>query len=370
MDNLVTGGAGFIGRHLVDLLLERGESVRVLDIDPGRGTPAGAEVVRGSITDPEAVREALKGVRRLFHLAGNPNLWARDKADFEAVNTGGTRVVLAEAERAGTERVVYTSTESILAGERPREQRASTDETVHRDIGEMVGPYCRSKFLAEQEAVAAAQRGLPVVVVNPTLPLGPGDHRITPPTRMLLGFLNGRYPAFLDCGLNMIDVRDVALGHVLAAERGKVGERYILGNRDIRLAEILEILHGLTGARMPRLRVPYGLAYLTALLGEFLADRFTRKPPNAPLTGVRLARHPTRFDATKAKRELGLSLRPFEETLNEAVAWMARCGLVHRALPRVPYAAPGLPGRLSAAASGDFSGPLSGTATTFGGAKA
>lgn len=340
MDNLVTGGAGFIGRHLVEALVARGESVRVLDNAPGRGMPAAVEVIRGSVTDPPTVRQALRGVRRLYHLAGNPNLWVPDKAEFEAVNYGGTRIVLAEAERSGVERIVFTSTESILCGERPRKLRASTDETVQRDIGEMVGPYCRSKLLAEQEALAAAARGQPVVIVNPTLPLGPGDLKVTPPTRMLLGFLNGCYPAYLDCSFNMIDVRDIALGHVLAAERGRFGERYILGNRDIRLSALLDVLHRLTGAAMPRLRVPYGLAYLTALVGELLADRVTRRPPTAPLTGVRLARHPTRFDASKATRELGLAPRPFEQTLSEAIAWMARRGLIHRPLPRIPYGPP------------------------------
>ena len=333
MVNLVTGGAGFIGRQLVALLLARGERVRVFDIDAGEGLPPGVELQRGCIGDAEAVRRALGGARRLYHLAGNPNLWTRNRADFDAVNHQGTKVVLAEAGRCDLERIVFTSTESILCGQRPRGTDGATDETVRRDIGEMIGPYCRSKFLAEQEARRAAERGQPVVIVNPTLPVGPGDRHGTPPTRMLLGFLNGHFPAYLDCDLNMIDVRDVALGHVMAAERGRIGERYILGNRNIRLRELLDALRRLTGVAMPRFSVPYPLAYAAALVSEFLADHVTGRPPSAPVTGVRLARHPVRFDASKAMRELGLTPRPFEQTLAEAIEWLLEAGLIERALP-------------------------------------
>jgi len=331
---LVTGGAGFIGRHLVALLVERGEQVRVLDIDPEAETSSLVEVVRGSVTDAPTVRRALRGVRRLYHLAGNPNLWSPNKADFDSVNWGGTRTVLREAARFDLERIVYTSTESILVGLRNGADPRGTNETVTRRLEDMPGPYCRSKFRAEQEALAAARAGLPLVIVNPTLPIGPGDRHLTPPTRMLLGFLKGQFPAYLDCRLNVIDVRDVALGHLLAAERGGIGQRYILGSANLSLRNLLERLQAISGAAMPRLRVPYPLAFATGVVSEFLADHVTHRPPNAPLTGVRLARQSMHFDCSKAARELGLPRRPIEDSLRDAVAWFVARGLLRRPLPK------------------------------------
>ena len=217
---LVTGGCGFIGQHLVRALVARGERVRVLDIDDANFDMPNVELVRGSITDPRAVRAALEGVHRLYHLAGIPDLWTANKDDFLAVNYHGTRVVMEDASQCDLDRIVYTPTESILKASGSRRTVLPTDETVELELGDMPGPYCRSKFLAEREALSAARRGQLVVIVNPTLPVGPGDFRLTPATRIIVNFLNGRAAGYLECELNMIDVRDVALGHILAAEKG------------------------------------------------------------------------------------------------------------------------------------------------------
>lgn len=324
---MVTGGCGFIGQHLVRLLRDRGETVRVLDRDP-IDLGEDVEVLRGSILDPDRVAQATKGVDRVFHLAANPNLWSARKSEFGRTNTEGTRIVLEAALRAEVERFVYTSTESILRGLAPRaeDDQSPSDERISASLSDMPGPYCRSKFLAEELAREAAEAGLPVVIVNPTLPIGPGDRLLTPPSRMLLGYLSGEFPAYLDSAFNMIDVRDAAQGHILAAEQGRIGERYILGGENLRLSELLAILSELTGRPMPRWRVPYWLAYASACLEEAFCTFVTKRPPTAPLTGVRLARAPMTFDNTKAVRDLGLTARPIRHSLHDAIAWFVAQG--------------------------------------------
>lgn len=328
---LVTGGAGFIGSHVVRLLLDGGRSVRVLDLQPSGELDRRADFVQGSILNRELVREAMRNIDQVFHLAANPNLWAPDKRSFFLVNYEGTKVILEEAERAGVSRVVHTSTESILKGRR-RGERPPVGEEVRRTIDDMPGPYCRSKFLAEQAAFAAHRRGLPVVIVNPTLPVGPGDYRLTPPTRMVMDFIHGENPAYLDFEMNMIDVRDAAVGHLLAAERGRPGERYILGGENLRLATVLDILHDLTGIAMPRIRIPYWLALAAAALSEFTADTVFRAEPRASLTGVRIAGASMRFDCAKAVHELGLRQSPVDRALAEALDWLWTEGRIRRPL--------------------------------------
>jgi dihydroflavonol-4-reductase len=325
---LVTGGCGFIGRHLAHMLRERGDAVRILDIDPV-DLGEDIEIVAGSILDEDLVAKSIAGVEQVYHLAANPNLWLPDKNDFYRINTQGTEIVLAAARKEEVARVVYTSTESILKGTPKTKTRSSNqpiDERVALSLDDMPGPYCRSKYLAEERAMAAAREGLPVVIVNPTLPIGPGDRRLTPPTRMLLGFLSGRYPAYLDCAFNMIDARDAALGHILAAERGRIGERYILGGENLFLHEVLAILGELSGRPMPRRRVPYWLAYTSAAVAEAWSDLITKKPPTAPLTGVRLAGSPMTFDCTKTVQELGLRPRCVRKSLEDTLAWFVAEG--------------------------------------------
>ncbi len=329
--NLVTGGCGFIGRHLVDQLAARGERVRVLDLRSLDARPAGVEHVVGSITEPATVARAMDGCERVFHLAANPNLWAPDPRSFDAVNHQGTRRMLEAAQKAGVQRFVYTSTESILKSCRAPKgsARALIDEKVRLTLEDMPGPYCRSKFLAEEAAREAAAGGLPVVIANPTMPIGPGDTLLTPPSKMILGFLNGETPAYLDCEINMVDARDIAAGHILAADKGRVGERYILGNANLRLGELLAKLHRLTGLPMPRTRIPYALALVSAVVSEGISN-MTKKPPIAPLTGVRLTRTSMAFDCSKARGELGWSCRTLEQSLCDAISWMSGCGLLRR----------------------------------------
>jgi dihydroflavonol-4-reductase len=333
--NLVTGGCGFIGRHLVEQLAARGERVRVLDLRPLDTVPPGVErgvdQVIGSITDPAVVARAVQACERVFHLAANPNLWAPDPKSFDAVNHQGTRRMLEAAQKAGVQRFVYTSTESILKSYRAPKQsvRALIDESVRLTLEDMPGPYCRSKFLAEEAAREAAAGGLPVVIVNPTMPIGPGDTLLTPPSKMILGFLNGETPAYLNCEFNLVDARDVAAGQILAADQGRVGERYILGNVNLSLGELLAELHRLTGLRMPRTRIPYALALASAVVSEGIAV-VTKKPPIAPLTGVRLARTSMAFDCSKARNELGWSCRSLEQSLRDAIDWMSGRGLLRR----------------------------------------
>jgi dihydroflavonol-4-reductase len=329
--SLVTGGGGFVGRHLVRLLHERGERVRVLDLAGAPGLPPEVEAIAGSILDAAKLRQAMAGADRVYHLAANPNLWAPDPRIFMETNFRGTQAVLAAAAEVKVERVVYTSTESILKSYRHPTPEA-LDETVSWTVDDMPGPYCRSKFLAEQAALAAARNGLPVVVVNPTLPIGPGDIHLTPPTRMLLDFLTGRAPAYLDCAFNLVDVRTVALGHILAAEKGRIGERYILGGRNITVADLLAMLGRLSGRPMPNRRIPYWMAWTLAAAGEALSI-VTKRPPVAPLTGVRLARTPMRFDSGKAIRELGLPETPLEASLQDALDWFAEQRLLPARLP-------------------------------------
>ncbi len=328
---LVTGGLGFIGRHLVDLLLARGDSVRILDIAEPIDPIPEVEYIRGSIVDRDLVSRSMKEVQIVFHLAAIAGLWTPRKKEFIAVNQLGTQNVLEAAlETPSLEKVVHTSTESILKSYRHGDNQTQINESVKLTLQDMPGPYCQGKFLAEQEAFKAAQRGLPVVIVNPTVPLGPGDYRLTPPTRMMLGFLNGDYPAFLDCILNVIDVRDVAQGHLLAAERGNIGERYILGNINLRLSELLATLSELTGLAMPQRRIPYWFALTVSIVQEFIADYLTHQPPAASVTGVRLAHTPLLFDNTKSKQELGLNCRSLEDSLLDAIAWYQQQNLLKR----------------------------------------
>ena len=260
---IVTGGAGFIGSHLVERLVARGDRVRVVE-RPGADTshlPPGVEVVRADIRDPRAVESAMRGGRWVYHLAANPNLWARDRGEFDAVNHRGTVHVLDAALAAGAERVLHTSTESILTRARGHGPIA---EDVEIALADAVGPYCRSKLRAENEAMARARAGHPVVVANPTMPVGPGDRGLSPPSRLIRDFCRGRLPARMDCTLNLIDVRDVAEGLIRTMERGIPGRRYLLGGENLTLLGLLTILSDLSGVPVPRWRVPYALGLAVA----------------------------------------------------------------------------------------------------------
>ena len=324
---VVTGGAGFIGSHLVEALARRGERVRVVE-RPGvtiDHLPAAVETVFADIRDRDAVAAALQGARWVYHLAANPNLWARDRNEFAAVNHLGTVHVLDAALNAGAERVVHTSTESILTRAR---QTGPIADDVAVTLDDAIGPYCRSKLLAENEALARARAGKPVIVVNPTMPVGPGDRGISPPTRLIRDFCRGALPAWMDCTLNLIDVRDVAQGLIRAMERGAPGRRYLLGGENLTLLALLDILSTLTAVPVPRWRVPYPVGLAVAYASEFWADHVSGTPPKATVTGVRLTRRTMHFDAARSLDALGLCPRPARESLADAVAWLRESGQI------------------------------------------
>jgi dihydroflavonol-4-reductase len=320
--DLVTGGCGFIGRHLVVALRTGGASVRVLDLAPA--DELDAEFVAGSILDTQRLDAAMKGVRHVYHLAGIAKLWSRDRADYDRINAEGTTMVLRAATAHRVERVVHCSTEAILLPKRGG--GALIDETAQPVLADMPGPYTRSKLKAEQAVAAAVQGGLDALVVNPTVPIGPGDRNLTPPAAMLSMFLNGQSPAYLDCVLNLVDVRDVAAGMVLAAGRGRVGERYILGGDNVALRDLLAMLERISARPMPRRAVPPWLALASAAVTELIADYVTRRTPAATREGVRLALRSGPFDSRKARDELGYATRALQETLADAVNWLSTAG--------------------------------------------
>jgi dihydroflavonol-4-reductase len=322
---LVTGGAGFIGGHLVRLLVERGERVRVLDRSAVAQLPGDVEHLKGDIRDRDCVRRAVSGCEEVYHLAANPQLWAWPKSLFRQVNYAGAVNVMEEALAAGARRVLHTSTESILT-------RARQAEPIREDQvvppGDVIGPYCRSKYLAERHAFALAKGGAPIVIVNPTLPVGPGDLGRSPPTQMILDFCQGKRREYLDAELNLIDVRDVAFGMARAMEVGTPGRRYLLGHENLSIREVFAILARLTGLPEPRWRVPYAVALVAACVSEIVADVWTKRVPAATLTGVLLTRRRMHFDATASLRELGVTPRPVAESLAEAVGWFREVGWV------------------------------------------
>ena len=322
---LVTGGTGFVGANVVRELVALGAAVRVLARRGGdRRALEGVtvEIAEGDLLDRASLSRAVRGADTLYHVAADYRLWARDPGELHRVNVDGTRAILEAAGEAGVRRVVYTSTVGALGI--PVDGTPGTEDTPV-SLGDMVGPYKASKFLAERVAVELARRGLPVVIVNPSAPIGPWDVKPTPTGQMIVDFMRGRMFATLDTGLNIVHVRDVARGHILAAERGRVGERYILGTENLSLLDIFRRLARITGIRAPRFRVPYALAWLAAV-GMEGAARVTRRPPQVPLTAVRMARKRMFFTAAKAIRELGLPQTPVDVALYDAVEWFVAHG--------------------------------------------
>jgi dihydroflavonol-4-reductase len=324
---LVTGGAGFVGSHLVRLLAGRGERVRVLD-RPGvcaDHLPPGVELVPADVRDRAAVRAAVRDCRFVYHLAANPQLWTRRRGHFRQVNYQGTVNVLDEALAAGAERVLHCSTESILTRSR---QTGPIAEDQDVPLADVIGPYCRSKFFAERYAFRLARAGAPVVVVNPTLPVGPGDRGRSPPTQMMLDFCRGKRSAYLDAELNLIDVRDAADGMTRAVARGRPGRRYLLGAENWSVKAVFDFLADETGLPRPRWRVPYPVALAAAYVSELVADVATGATPAASVTGVKLTRRRMHFDASRSLAELGLTPRPVAGAIRDALAWFRSAGWV------------------------------------------
>jgi len=320
--DLVTGGAGFIGRHVVAALRQAGRRVRVLDVHAHRAAAGDVETIAGSVLDPAALRAAAAGVRHVYHLAALAHLWMRDKRDYMRVNVAGTQAVLDAAAAAGAAKVIVTSSETVLRGWNHASATPIRESEPVPELSAMAGAYDRSKWLADQAARTAAANGLPVVILYPTVPVGPGDSNCTAPTRMIDAFLHGRMPAYYDCLLNLVPVEDVARGHLLAADKAAPGSRYILAGENLWMHDILAMLAALTGRPVPRRRIPYWLAALSGGVSEWWADHVTRRPPLATLTGVRLARHPRFVDATSAARALGFAPGSVRDALARAVAWL------------------------------------------------
>lgn len=334
MDALVTGGTGFVGANLARELVSAGASVRVL-ARPGSDRRAldgvKVEIVEGDLLAPASLAGACARVDTVYHVAADYRLWAPDPAVLHRVNVDGTRALLEAAGSAGARRIVYTSTVGALGI--PANGAPGTEDTPV-SLADMVGPYKTSKFLAQQVALELARRGLPIVIVNPSAPIGPWDVKPTPTGQMIVDFMAGRMFATVDTGLNIVHVRDVAHGHMLAAEHGRVGETYILGatRGNLSLSEIGGLLSELTGRRPPRVRVPYAVAWCGAACMEAVA-RVTGGAPRVPLTAVRMAKKRMYFSPAKAVRELGLPQTDVRVALRDAVQWFAAHGYAR--LPRV-----------------------------------
>lgn len=327
MRAFVTGGSGFLGCHIVRALLERDTEVRCLvRATSPRTNLEGLEVelVEGDLRDRAGLERAIKGCEVVYHCAADYRLYVRRPAEMYASNVEGTRNVLAAAAAAGVGKVVYTSTVGALG---LRFDGTPADETTPVTLEKMVGHYKRSKFLAERVAEEWVAKGLPVVIVNPSTPVGERDVKPTDTGRIVVDFLKRKIPAYVDTGLNLIDVRDCALGHLLAAEKGRVGEKYILGCRDLELREIFEKLEEITGLPAPRRKVPHWLPIAVGAVDTALA-RLVGYQPRVPLEAALLARYKMFFDPAKAVRELGLPQTPAEQPLRRAVEWFRANGYV------------------------------------------
>ncbi|MGD0870626.1 MAG: hopanoid-associated sugar epimerase [Bryobacteraceae bacterium] len=318
---LVTGASGFLGWHVARVLLERGYPVRAL-VRPGSRVDAlDVESVTGDLRDPASLARAVSGCGLVFHVAADYRLWAKEPAELYQSNVDGTRNLLEASRQAGVERVVYTSTVGCIGVP----DGGIGNEDLPVSLAEMAGDYKRSKFLAEQVALEFARGGLPVVIVNPTAPVGDHDVKPTPTGKIVVDFLNGDMPAFIDTGLNVVDVRDVAEGHWLACEHGRPGERYILGSENLTLAQILQQLAQITGRRAPTTRLPYALAWCAGACSTAWAG-VTGTPPRIPMEAVRMAKKKMWVTHEKARRELGFAPGPARQALHRAVEWFQGAG--------------------------------------------
>ena len=326
MTTLVTGAAGFLGSHVTRQLVARGESVRVL-MRPSSNNRAisdlSLEYVTGDLREPASLERAMKGVKRVFHVAADYRLWAKHPQEIYDSNVGGTKNLLGAAKEAGIEQLVYTSTVATVAVDRPELPNEFTDAKLE----EMIGHYKRSKWMAEQAVLRAAKEGLPAIVAMPTTPVGPWDWKPTPTGKIILDFLNGKMPGYVETGLNFVGVEECAAGHLLASEKGKVGERYLLGAENLTLKGLLDVLAEITGLRAPAMKIPHGVALGVAYV-ESAFSRLVGKEPQIPVEGVKIAQHKMFVDCSRAKRELGFQPGPVAAALERAVRWYQKNGYV------------------------------------------
>jgi dihydroflavonol-4-reductase len=326
MTTLVTGAAGFLGSHVARQLVARGESVRVL-MRPSSNNRAISdlplEYVTGDLRDAASLDRAMNGAKRVFHVAADYRLWAKNPQEIYDSNVGGTRNLLTAAKKASVDQVIYTSTVATIAVDRPE----LPNETTDTKLDEMIGHYKRSKWMAEQEVLRAAKEGLPAIVAMPTTPVGPWDWKPTPTGKIILDFLNGKMPGYVETGLNFVGVEECAAGHLLVSERGKIGERYLLGAENLTLKDLLDRLARITGLRAPSMKIPHGVALGVAYV-ETAFSRLIGKEPQIPVEGVKIAEHKMFVDCSRAQRELGFPSGPVAAALERAVRWYQANGYV------------------------------------------
>lgn len=333
MKAFVTGSTGFVGSHVAELLQQQGAELRLL-VRKGSRTDNIAflkgERVEGNLMDFESLRRGMSGCNVVFHVAADYRLWVRHPEEMYRANVDGTLAVMDAARQAGVKRVVYTSSVATMGF---LSDGTVVDEGTPVDLSHMIGHYKRSKFMAEQAALAAGRGGAPVVVVNPTTPMGERDIRPTPTGRIIVDFLNRNFPAYVDTGLNLADVKEVARGHLLAMEKAKPGERYILGGENLTLKQLLDRLSAITGLSSPTIRVPHAVALGFAAFDQFFTGIVRRKEPRATIEAVRMGRKKMFASSAKAERELGYRVVPVDDALGRAVRWFAQHGYVRQPLP-------------------------------------
>jgi dihydroflavonol-4-reductase len=326
MKAFITGATGFVGSHVAHALAERGADLRLLVRSSSRTDNIAelkAEVVSGDLREPAFLKDAMSGCEFVFHVAADYRLWVRDPEEMYRANVEGTKAILQIAQEAGVRRVIYCSSVATMGF---TETGQIVDENTPVALADMIGHYKRSKFMAEQIALEAGRKGANVVVVNPTTPIGERDIKPTPTGRIVVDFLNRKFPAYVDTGLNLADVKEVARGHVLAMEKGVPGERYILGGENLTLKQILDKLAALTGLPSPTTKVPHAVAMTFAVFDEFFVGKIMGKEPRATVEAVRMGRKKMFASSAKAERELGYKILPVEDALERAVHWFQAHG--------------------------------------------
>ena len=330
MKTLVTGSTGFLGSAVLRELLDDGREVKVL-IRKGANTAnidgLDVEIAYGDLRDSESLQSALNGCSTLYHAAAYYSLWDRDQRLIYDINVEGTRKILQAAQEKGLEKIVYTSTVGCIG---LNDDTTPATEKTFFNKNTLSNNYKKSKYQAEQVVLEFARSGLPVVIVNPSTPVGPRDIKPTPTGKIILDFLNREMPAYLDTGLNLIDVKDCARGHILAEKKGVPGERYILGNQDLSLFDILVMLETITGLKAPSIKMPFWLALSAGWICEMVSNHITGKPPAVPLAGVKMAKYFMYFDSSKAVRKLGLPQNSVENALRQSVDWFKNNNYVTR----------------------------------------